>query len=258
MDLGELFAGAERRPGRVALEAPEDWMQGRTVYGGLSLALAHEAARRVSPDLPPLRSVQVSFIGPLAGRLEASAEVLRRGRSTAFVQVDVRSAENLGLRAVFMFTAPRASALDVEDAAVPDVPDPEGAPPAMRNAPGKFFAQNLDYRHARPKDAPPEPLLLRWARLNARDGLDPVLEVLAIADALPPAAFAMMATPVPISSATWLINLLSPAPATRDGWWLLRARAEQVRGGFSSQSMAIWNRDRQPIAVGMQSVAVFG
>lgn len=66
-----------------------------------------------------------------------------------------------------------------------------------------------------------------------------------------------MDPPSPISSITWLINLLQPNPISRDGWWLLRAQAEQARAGVSSQSMAIWDADRRPVAAGMQSVAVF-
>ncbi|MGD9799873.1 MAG: acyl-CoA thioesterase domain-containing protein, partial [Parvularculaceae bacterium] len=52
--------------GRVA----DNWLQGRTVYGGMTAALCLEAAQRAVPGLPPLRSAQVSFIGPAEGDLE--------------------------------------------------------------------------------------------------------------------------------------------------------------------------------------------
>jgi acyl-CoA thioesterase len=61
----------------------------------------------------------------------------------------------------------------------------------------------------------------------------------------------------PVSSATWQINLMSRGPETHEGWWLLRAEAEQARGGFSTQSMQVWDADRRPVAIGMQSVAIF-
>ncbi len=258
LNLAALLAAAERGQGRLALEMPVDWMQGRTVYGGLSAALAFEAARSCLPDPPPLRSLQVAFLGPFSGRIEASAQVLRQGRSASFVQADVGSEAGLGLRATFLFSSGRPSALEFQDAPAPPAPDPENAAPTRLRAPPTFFSNRLEYRHALPRTEGPAPEFLRWVRLADGQGVDPTTALLAVADALPPAAMPMMAAPGPVSSATWMMNLLTAAPATVDGWWLLRARAEQARDGVSSQSMAIWNRDRQPIAIGMQSVAIFG
>ena len=257
LSLAALLAGAERTEHGLAIEEPAGWMQGRTAYGGLSAALAHEAARRLSPDLPPLGSAQVSFVGPLAGRIEARAEPLRRGRSTAFVQVDVTGEAGLGLRAMLVFTAARESALAFSHAPAPDAPAPEEAAPANRVPPANFFTGNFEFRHALPPSDEKTPHFLRWVRLAERAGLDPTTELLACADALPPAAMAMMTAPGPVSSVTWLVNLLQPRPRTRDGWWLLQARAEHARDGASSQSMAVWSADGAPAAAGLQSVAVF-
>ena len=86
-----------------------------------------------------------------------------------------------------------------------------------------------------------------------------MVEVMAVADGLPPAAFKMLnKQPVPISSLTWIVNLLTPEPTTRDGWWLLSAKSDHARNGCSSQTMMIWNADGVPVAQGMQSVAIFG
>ena len=56
----------------------------------------------------------------------------------------------------------------------------------------------------------------------------------------------------------WQINLLTPAPFTRDGWYLLRSVGDYAEQGCSSQRMAIWNTDGAPVLAGMQSVALFG
>ena len=64
--------------------------------------------------------------------------------------------------------------------------------------------------------------------------------------------------PAPISSMTWLINLLTPLPETDGGWFLLRALGNYAEKGCSSQDMAIWNADGTAVAVGMQSIAIFG
>ena len=44
--------------------APAKWLQGRTVFGGLSAALSLQTVLLEAwPDLPPFKSAQVSFIG---------------------------------------------------------------------------------------------------------------------------------------------------------------------------------------------------
>jgi hypothetical protein len=57
---------------------------------------------------------------------------------------------------------------------------------------------------------------------------------------------------------TWLLNVLGSRPATRDGWWMLRATTDYAAGGNSSQQMAIWNAEGTAVGEQMQSIAVFG
>ena len=53
-------------------------------------------------DLPPLRSAQVSFVGPLAGPILVTAHRLRRGKNAAFIQADIESEAGLGRRCTFV------------------------------------------------------------------------------------------------------------------------------------------------------------
>lgn len=103
----------------------EGWLQGRTAYGGASAAIALMAAKAANTGLPPLRSAQIAFVGPLAGDVMTSPVLLRRGKNSAFIGVDVSSAEGVGLRALFLFMAPRDSAVRHGDLAValPSMPE---------------------------------------------------------------------------------------------------------------------------------------
>ena len=85
-----------------------------------------------------------------------------------------------------------------------------------------------------------------------------MVELVTVADCLPPAALKLVGGPAPVSSMTWILNVLGPQPSTENGWWLLRASADYASGGSSSQQMGIWNATREPIAEQMQSVAIFG
>lgn len=234
---------------------PGNWLQGRTAYGGLSSALALHAAQLSDTDLPPLRSAQVSFVGPLSGPITIHAQRLRRGRNAAFVQADVESEAGLGLRATFVFMGPVPSRLDLREGTAPDFPVPSRDDKTFFGLSAVPFTQNFELLDRRDGLGPAE--WLRWVRLREREGLDPMVELIAVADCLPPAALKLIGGPAPISSMTWMLNLLGPAPATRDGWWLLRADSAYARDGSSSQQMAIWNTDGLPIAEQMQSVAVF-
>lgn len=257
MSLPEILAAATSGDNLMTAGIPETWMQGRTAYGGLSAAIALEAAMRSQDALPPLRSAQIAFVGPLAGAVTVKTELLRRGRTAAFIEANVYGDGKLGLKALFVFMIGLESSIDYAASVRPEAPDFADAAPAPTHPDPKFFTNNLEFRHALPIEQRHTPDFLRWVRLNDRGGLHPMVEMMAIGDAMPPAAMALFDKPGPISSMTWQVNLLTDAPVTTDGWWLTRSTADLARHGSSSQLMQVWNADREPVMTGMQSVAIF-
>ncbi|MCJ8158960.1 acyl-CoA thioesterase II [Sphingomonas sp. LaA6.9] len=252
--LADILAGAAPGDTGLRFEIPPTWMQGRTAYGGLSSALALHAACTTAEDLPPLRTAQISFVGPLAGSVEVATRTLRRGRTAAFVGADVVSEAGLGLGATFVFMGDQPSHIDHVALPAPAAfPDRPSAPRTSERA--DSFFRNFEFIDAEGDFGRAD--WVRWVRLRERDGLDPMIAVMAVADALPPAALRLATERGPISSMTWLVNMLTAEPRTRDGWWLLSSRAEYARSGCSSQTMTIWNADGVPVASGMQSVALF-
>lgn len=238
-------------------EIPETWLQGRTAYGGVSAAIALHCAMQSDTDLPPLRSAQVSFIGPLAGPILVTAHRLRRGKNAAFIQADVESEAGLGLRCTFVFMRAIESEVDYQTTSLPSFAKPGADDVTYKGNPHVAFTRNFEFvdRREGPELLPAE--WLRWTRLNEREGLDPMVELMAIGDCLPPAALRLIGRNVPMSSMTWILNVLGPAPATDDGWWLLRSNADYARAGSSSQQMGIWNAAGEMVAEQMQSVALF-
>lgn len=253
--LADILAAAQPIDGGFTATIPADWLQGRTAYGGLSSAIALHAAQACEPDLPPLRSAQVAFIGPLAGAVTVTATKLRRGRNAAFIQADIVSEAGLGFRATFVFMADQVSKLDF-DQRPPTNHAPPGLDDKIFTGPPEFFIGNFNFLDLKEGLADGE--LLRWARLRERDGIDPMVHVMAVADALPPAVMRLVGGGFPpVSSLTWIVNLLTPTPTTTDGWWLLSAKSDFARNGCSSQTMRLWNTEGQLVAEGMQSVAIF-
>jgi acyl-CoA thioesterase len=242
------------------LTIPQDWHQGRTAYGGFSAALALHAAQIVGgDDLPVLRSSVVSFVGPLAGEISVRARVLRRGRNATWVAAEIVQGDAVGLTATFVFMSAVASQLALDTIPLPaGLIAPDACRPAMSAMAPAFMKAYYEARFALPRGDVKKPEVCWWVRLKEADDLDPMAAMLLIADALPPGAMPMMDARVPVSSMTWQCNLLTAAPVTQDGWWLLRSVADYARDGCSSQQMHIWNADGVPVMSGMQAVALFG
>lgn len=238
---------------------PETWMQGRTAYGGLTAALCLEAARALAPGLP-VRAVQVAFVGPVNGDVTCKAEILRQGKNTVFVSVRMTSSEGVLADCIMTFGASRQSSLSFADLPPPDVQDPEDVKPYFRNHQGPAFAQNFDLLIAGgnpPMSGADKADVSIWMR--HKDPATPMdaVSLLALADAPPPAAMAMFKEPGRISSMTWMAEFLTEDIETQDRWFLARHVAQTARNGYSSQEMLLWNKDRQPIMVGRQTIALF-
>jgi acyl-CoA thioesterase len=231
---------------------PPEWLQGRTAYGGLSAAIALAASKTAYPDLPPLRSAQIAFVGPLSGDVAATPTLLRRGKNSAFVTCDVTGTDGVGLHALFLFMASRPSVINHLDLTAPDIAPPEADLVDPAKLPQGFLTNfDLSVWSAN------EGTVRRWVRLRDQTGLDPEVELTLIADALPPAAMTLAKEWGSISTTTWQLNLVTDTVRTTDGWWLLEAKTLHAGHGSSSQTMTIWNRDGTPIATATQSVALF-
>ncbi len=248
------------RDGVATLTIPPDWMQGRTTYGGLTAALSLNAVEAAVDGLPPLRSAQVSFIGPAGGGVRVIPEILRRGKSAVFAGADLFAEKGLAARSVFTFGAARDSEFDKDFITAPEMPPPDASPAFFpgENV-GPAFSRHFEVKlakGARPVTASSEHDHFLWVRFR-EDPPAGMVALLALADMPPPAMLPMFREFAPISSITWMVNFLVDAPTTTDGWWLLQSRAEHARDGYSSQDMLIWNADLKPVAAGRQSVAIF-
>ncbi|NJC33153.1 acyl-CoA thioesterase [Sphingomonas jejuensis] len=233
---------------------PDGWRQGRTAYGGLTAALALAAVRHRAGALPPLRSAQIAFAGPVEAEATVVAGLLRRGRTAAFWGADVTGAKGFGTRATFVFMDAQPSHIDHR--AAPFTPSRRpGDAPTFAFPPA--FAQNFDYRFAEQRPDTPRADIACWVRLKDRAGIDPQVELLCIGDALPPAAIMLASTVGPLSSLTWQLNFNTPDPQTDDGWWLLRSTSDHAEGGITTQHMGIWNAAGDPVLSATQTIALF-
>lgn len=255
----DLLASMSHSDGRFQVAPQEDWGQGRTLYGGITLALAAHAARLAFPDLPPLRGAQAAFTGPAAGMLAIRPVKIAAGKSSAFIGVDIEGENGTALRATFCYGVARQSAFAHSDLIAPHAAGPDACPGFFRPEFGPRFTRQFDGRLAGKVgmiSGSDNPDLLTWIRHRDTQIADSDAGLIALADALPPAVMLMFTEPSPISTATWSMEFLTDSYAN-GGWHLLRTQAEHVGEGYSSQHMNVWDEQGRPLMVGRQLVTIY-
>ncbi len=259
MSIASLIDPVPAEGGPMQLTQAGDWLQGRTLYGGVSALVAYTAAIRAFPDLPPLRAAQIGFVGPVGQAIEIRREIVRQGRNVTQVRSELWSEGACALTAFWLFGTGREANAIHAAAPVADWPGPpEDAEPATTGFVPAFIAKNFELRRAQEQRGPGAPMVRRWARLTEQGVLDPVSELLLMGDVLPPGAMRAMKRQGPISSINWSFNLLGTVPATKDGWWLSENASQHADEGYSSERLRLWNSGGKQVLDGMQSVAIFG
>jgi acyl-CoA thioesterase len=258
----------------VTIEVGEDWLQGRSAFGGLIGAAALRAMRPLAGALP-LRSLQVTFVAPVdAGPLRAVATRLRQGRSVTHVQCRLEAGGGVAAVAVGLFGAPRASQARLALAS-PDSPPrdtvaeasfrPGVTPPFLGHYRTHWVERGRFY-----SGEPPRPIAV-WARLRepsqASQAQAPAPDaamlnetgLVAIADLPPTPLLSMLTEPAAGASLTWLLEcLVDPREVPIDDWVLMRIDPRAAAEGFVSQTGLVWDEAGRGLAVTHQTVAVFG
>jgi acyl-CoA thioesterase len=245
---------------RYTICPTDDWRQGRTLFGGLSAALCYAACERQIDDLPPLRSAQIAYIGPSMGAAELRPQMLRRGRSVTFMACDMSGDVGLATRALFCFGGARESKFREDAHVAPQVSRPADCPPLFAGQ-GPTFTQHIDQRFAgghRPMTSASEGRMLVWVRMAEAGPPQSIATLLALGDALPPAAMPRLSAPAAISTMTWQIDIVDASRFSVERYCLLESTDEKIGDGYSAQRMTMWNEDGLCILLARQTVAVFG
>jgi acyl-CoA thioesterase len=255
----------------------DDWQQGHAAFGGIQGAIGALAMRQVVGDEPPLRALQMTFIGQVgSGPVRAEASVVRRGRNITHAQCRLLSAGKVAALLVGVYGAARPS-----QARLP-MPMPDDIKPvdAVREAefqPGRMpeflrhYAQRWAGGSRMFSAQPPKPARM-WARLREAVALPdaPVAAVLAtpvmreaslvaLADLPPSPVLSMLDRPAAGASLTWLLEFsLDPRTFDPARWVLLQTESRYADEGYSSQTARLWDIEGRAVGVSHQTTAIFG
>ncbi len=260
MTLSELLRAARKQSGSLTAEVTEDWMQGRSAFGGLQGAFAVEAMRTLVDMSFPLRTFQMTFVAPIgAGACTTQASVLRAGRNTMHVEARIVNGAETLAHSVAVFGRARESI--VKRDLPPAPPRQEGTRlPYVPNIAPAFF-QHFDV--ALLDGALPfanRPVHRNVYELGIKDsGTTTDAHLIALADFVPPVALSWLPKPAPGSSMTWMLEFLDHGFTQQPvGGWLVETEMLAAREGYTSQSTTLWSPAGVPTVLSRQSMVVFG
>ena len=255
-----LISRIQAGEGRSLLEVPDDWLQGRTLFGGLQAVVGLAAMRSLAPAAP-LRSLQVTFLAPVpGGPVRAQAHILRSGKSATHVEARIVDGDKTLAVMVGVFGLERTSAVTLrprQPAVTPENPvELPWIPGVTPN-----FTQHFKARWV--VGGPPWSGAVRpdnVIELAMRDsGKVTESHVLAMADFIPPIALSYLNTPVAAASLNWMLELLpEDVSALPLEGWRIDAQMTAAHGGYINQSLILWGPGGVPVALGRQTMVMFG
>lgn len=262
MRVSEILAAVRSEGGQWRVDVPDNWAQGRSLFGGLQVAIAAKAMRSLVPADLPLRSVQVTFVAPVpAGTVSVSAQILRTGKSVTQVEARILDAGATACLVTAVFGAARPSVVAVE------LPAPAALAPveSLRDAPFMqgvmpTFLQHVQMRWARgaaPFSGKGDPRAQIYMRLRDETMTDEGA-LIAIADIIPPLGLSYLKKMAPGSSMTWMLDFLHHDFQQGDAWWRVDAELSTARDGYSNQSLTLYDAAGRAVAMGRQSMVIFG
>ncbi|TDR36680.1 acyl-CoA thioesterase [Tahibacter aquaticus] len=262
MKLSELMRSAVRDEGRLSLQVGDDWLQGRSVFGGLQAAIALAAMRSCVAAELPLRTLQMTFIAPIpGGTVRAAAQLLRSGKSAVHVQARLED-EDGGLLALVIgvFGSARESRVQRSVESVAAIPGPPPTPlPFMPGVTPNFMQHFKVELSAGALPFTNTPVTRNVFKVGLRDdGGMSESHLLALADFVPPVALSWMDGVSPGSSLTWMLELLVDSYADQPlTGWQVDAEMVAARDGYTSQSTTISAPDGRVVALSRQTMVVF-
>lgn len=223
--------------------------------GYLAALLARAMTHSVDEAARSLRSITVHYLARAAfDDVEIAVHIVRAGRSLSTVQASMHQGDRVICTALAAFSVPWESeetwALPISAHAADEtaVGDARLAPPAAQNWTGTPIV-----------DAPffsgeGSPRVAQWIRAAKPRPLD-AIELVAIADALPPAGFPKMSQPAAMPTVDLTVHIRASLPLAEppaDERVYAECTTRHVADGFADEHCAIWSADGRLLAQSRQ------
>lgn len=238
---------------------PEEWRQGRTAYGGVTVAAAVRALRDKIPAERVLLQFNAQFVS-VAGKdeLELRTSVLAQGSNVTTGQVTGYSQGRPFLSLTAVFGAPRMSST-FGAAALEEKTRPETLPqfPYIKGITPQF-TRKIQYRmlDSMLPFSGNEPRVSGFCRHLTGSGSSEEATI-GLLDAWPPAVLPMLNRPSPASTISWSAHFYNPPEHHADDWWHYSAEPVRFQDGYATTTARLHSPDGRLVAWSEQLVAVF-
>lgn len=262
MRMSEVLAAIRPTTDGFWASVPDTWTQGRTLFGGMQAALLVRAMRsQLEADIP-LRSLQTTFVAPVApGTVDMRVRILRRGKSATHVEAQILDGAQVACTAVAVFGRSRPSPIAIQPVPPKVAVKPAHAVP-WPYVPGvsAAFSRHMEKRYARgslPFTGGSEARTQVYVRFVDEPRMDEAL-IVALSDAIPTPATSLLQAYAPASSMAWTLEMLDDHPETLPAdYFLLDAEVTAARDGYGYQTVTVWSSDGRAVALSRQSTVIF-
>lgn len=259
--VSALIAGCRHDDdGGMTAQVSEDWLQGRSAYGGIQAALAVEAMRPFSDDLP-IRTLQATMCAPVpAGSLRIEAGLLRAGGNTR--QVEARIIDGEAVLAVFVGIFGRArESVVTRDFVEPDMGGASGTKMPFLDGMPAFLKQFSAYilKGHFPGSGTPDTEHVYRISLHDDATHTGLPQLLAMTDFPPPVGLSWLSRFTPGSTMTWMLNFTGHRFDNQPlADWLIDVQLDAAQDGYTQQTVTLFAPDGYAVARGTQCMVIFG
>lgn len=258
-----LDVSTPRREGpRFAIEIPDDWKQGRGVYGGLTIgALVRAVELHVDDASRSVRSVTAELPAPtLPGHAEIVVETLRSGNSlTAARAALVQGGETRAhVVATLAKARPGAGPTGWRDLQVPAAPPWKQLEPVAWSPEWPEFAQHFEMRIVKGVPmAGGDAEVIGWVRPRIPCAVLDAGYIASMVDVWWPAALPRFTTMRPIATISYMLEIADGiAGLDPDAPLLYRATVPVLADGYFVEFRELWGEDGRLVALNQQTIAV--
>ncbi|MCB1670650.1 MAG: thioesterase family protein [Gammaproteobacteria bacterium] len=259
-DLPAILRQLRDDPGNRT-EFTEAWTQGRSAFGGLSTAIAVSGLTKLLPEPQPVRSLMVSFIGPIPpGEVTVIPHVQRRGNNVTQLSAELLAEGELCLQVMAVFGRSRDTySVQPQQSFSPEPRDSRrsfdrhrSGPPFLDYFEGAWTGGGIPFSGSR------DNRLGIWARHRADMSEFPVEKIIALADIPPPVILSHYKEPkVPASSLTWSLEFVTEPELLKEDWFYLDYHIEHAAHGYTQQAGRLFTEQGTLCALSRQCMVYF-
>lgn len=259
-----LINSAQNGSENTALFVPDDWMQGRTAYGGLIAAMALTAMRKNVPADRKVRSLVFSFVGPIfSDPFFIQIHLMRSGKSVTTIESRIIQNDKICCTGIGSFGAERDSEISIAPAKRIDMPEPsdafelpyiDGITPA--------FTRHFKYRWAigeLPFTGKGGQEIGGWINFQEQPGCFTEEGLIAMADAWPTPVLSQLTQMAAASTLTWSLGFVHQDRMTcsENDWWSFHCKIESAERGYTHETSRIWDPGGKMAVYSHQTTTVF-